>query len=421
MPSPSPQPAVFTCNARRYTVDNRRFAIICLDGSSDEYINAALAAGVAPALERMIRTAGRFQARSAMPSFTNPNNSSIITGVPPAAHGIGGNYFLDRATGKPTMMNSAEFLAVPTILAAAQQARRRPCVLTAKDKLRAILSKGMTIGPERGISLSSEKSAQATPETAGIPAELALLGNDGPPEIYSADASVWVLELGAELAARGLADLLYLSTTDFIQHAHAPHEPEAIDFYRRIDRHIARLLDLGVTVGITADHGMNAKVNAAGEPDIVFLEPVVRAIDPGAHVILPITDPYVVHHASLGSFAQIYLADPSRARAVADAISALPGVTEVLLGPAAHRLLELPAHRGGEIVVIAGKRTVLGTKPADHDLSTLRGSLRSHGGRYEELVPLLFSTPLHPDADRHARRDPRNFDVFDLTINGTRA
>jgi len=57
-------------------------------------------------------------ALSAMPSFTNPNNISIITGRPPSVHGIAGNYFHDPATGREVMMNDARFLRAGTIMKA---------------------------------------------------------------------------------------------------------------------------------------------------------------------------------------------------------------------------------------------------------------------------------------------------------------
>ncbi len=415
----SPHTRAFEVNGRIYRPRELVYVAICLDGSADEYIDAAIARGLMPHLQRMSAEGGRYRARGVMPSFTNPNNASIITGVPPAVHGIGGNYFLDRTTGRETMMNSAEFLRAGTIVAGAQQAGRRVAVVTAKDKLRAILSKGLEIGPGSGaISVSSEKAHLCTPENSGLSGALALAGREHPPEIYSADASVFVMKLGAALVRERRADVVYLSTTDYIQHKHAADEPEALAFYARLDEQIGELDRLGAVVGVTADHGMNAKMTPDGAPNVVFLEPVVREVDPGARVILPITDPYVVHHASLGSFAVVHVSSSEKRERVRERLLRTPGITEVLEHELACRALQAPPDRTGDLVVCSGRDVCVGVSPEHHDLGTLAGRLRSHGGRFEEMVPLIFNRRLTALHERLAQCDPRNYDVFDFLLNG---
>jgi phosphonoacetate hydrolase len=169
---------------------------------------------------------------------------------------------------------------------------------------------------------------------------------------------------------------------------------------------------------------MNAKQNPDGTPNVVYLESELTAeFGDGFRVILPITDPYVVHHGALGSFAQVHL-PPGRENTdllakVIDRLRNRAGVTEVLPREIAARLMELPPDRMGDLVVASGRDVVLGRTPAHHDLTRLHGGLRSHGGRYEEMVPFVFSRPLNPEYARRALADPRNFDVFDFTLNGT--
>jgi phosphonoacetate hydrolase len=81
-----------------------------------------------------------------------------------------------------------------------------------------------------------------------------------------------------------------------------------------MDRNLARLDALGATIVVTADHGMNAKHGADGQPNVIYLQDTLDAgsARTTARVILPITDPYVVHHGALGSFALVYL--PRRRR-----------------------------------------------------------------------------------------------------------
>ena len=408
-----------TVNDRTYRLPDSPVAVLCLDGSADDYLDSALVRGRMPRLQSMILQGFRGLARGAMPSFTNVNNSSIVTGVPPALHGIGGNFFYDVASGQEVMMNSARFLRCPTIFPAAQRAGRKVAVVTAKEKLRDIFASGLI--ECGGMAFSSEKAAQARLATHGLDDAEAVAGPT--PPIYSGEASVYVLRAGAELLARGRADFLYLSTTDFMQHKFGPDAPEALDFYHQLDVQLGRLLDLGSVVGITADHGMNWKRRPDGSPNVVYLESdLVERFGPGFRVILPITDPYVVHHGALGSFAQVHLppggGQPGLLQEVIHWLRAIPGVTEALDRDTAARLMQLPPDRMGDLVVCAGRDVVLGRTPEYHDLKVIEGGLRSHGGRCEEMVPFLVSNPLNARHVALAQGDPRNFDIFDFTLNG---
>jgi phosphonoacetate hydrolase len=435
MPSISTNP--FSVNGRTYHPPNRPIAVICLDGSSDEYLDAALARGRMPNLQKMCAQGYRGLARGAMPSFTNVNNASIVTGVPPSIHGIGGNFFYDEKTGQEVMMNSATYLRAETIFSAAVHAGRRVAVVTAKEKLRDIFAHGLVTHfssslPDqdkvhaRGIAFSSERANQADEETHGIRDVDRMVGRPTPP-IYSAEASLYVLWAGIALIEQNRADFLYLSTTDYMQHKFAPQAQPSLDFYAAIDCELGRLLDLGAVVGLTADHGMNAKQKPDGSPNVLYLESLLnRQFGPGFRVILPITDPYVVHHGALGSFAVIHLPPDYAARIPHHApdeirswLLALPGVVEVHDRAMAAAKLELPVDRIGEFVVSSGRDVVLGRSPEYHDLKAIEGGLRSHGGRYEEMVPFIFSHPLKPEYAVKASGDPRNFDIFDFAINGT--
>jgi phosphonoacetate hydrolase len=403
----------FTANGRTYRPPARPVVVVCLDGCADEYLDAALAHALMPQLGRMSTTGHRSLARGALPSFTNTNNASIATGVPPSVHGISGNFLLDPATGEKVMMNAAKYLRAPTLLAAASAAGRRVAVVTAKDKLREILAHGL-----RGISISAERARECRWATHGIEDVEDLLGEPTPP-IYSAAASLFVLRAGAALLERGLADFLYLSLTDYVQHKHAPGEKEALDFLAAIDVELGRLVRQGAIVGLTADHGMNAKQTQGGAPNVIYLGTRLEAMGvKGATVILPITDPYVRHHGALGSFACIHLRDASQAAAIGQRLLQETGIVEVLDREMAARKLELPADRIGDLVVLSGRSVALGTRAEEHDLAALEGGLRSHGGRYEEMVPFIVSERLSAAYARRAELDLRNFDIFEVTVNG---
>jgi phosphonoacetate hydrolase len=204
-----------------------------------------------------------------------------------------------------------------------------------------------------------------------------------------------------------------------MQHTYEPEMPESIEFYRQLDNAIGDLLALGARVGITADHGMNAKQKPDGSPNVIYLETALKeTFGDGFAVILPITDPYVVHHGALGSFAVVHCPENSNIDQVAAWCNQQEGVTEVLDKKLAAQKLELPEDRMGDLVVMSGRDVVLGRTPAHHDLSALKVGLRSHGGRYEEIVPFVFSHPLKSDYQTRLLGDPRNFEIFDYTING---
>ncbi|MEE3181243.1 MAG: phosphonoacetate hydrolase, partial [Planctomycetota bacterium] len=410
----APSTEEFSVNGRTYRPPARPLAVICIDGCADEYLDVSLTRGRMPVLAHLLAAgAYRAMARGALPSFTNVNNSSIATGTPPSVHGISVNFFLDPESGEEVMMNSPSYLRCGTILAAAANAGRKVAMVTAKEKLRDILSHEL-----EGIAFSAEKADQAEESTHGISAVEELVG-EPVPEIYSAAASLFVLKAGAALIEHGKADFLYLSLTDYMQHKFRPEDPESLDFYADIDHELGRLLELGAIVGATADHGMNAKQTPGGEPKVIYLESLLRQeLGDGVKVILPITDPYVLHHGALGSLACIHLPDPASAGAVISRLLELDGITEAYERQVAAHKLELPADRIGDIVVLSGRDVVLGRTPEDHDLEAVRDGLRSHGGRYEEMVPFFLSEKIN---DEYSVRtgDLRNFDIFEFTSNGS--
>ena len=314
-------------------------------------------------------------------------------------------------------MNPPEYRRCGTLLTVAAEAGRKVAFITAKEKLRTVLGDGIV---ERGgIVFSSEKVDEAQAETHGVDEAESIIGKPRP-EIYSGDASVYVLEAGAALAEQGRADFLYLSLTDFMQHKFAPEDAESLAFHAALDEQIGRLLAAGCIVAATADHGMNGKNKADGTPNVIYVESLLNEYFTGCRVICPITDPYVVHHGALGALVMVHLDDPSQASVVGDFLFAQDGVSEVLTRKQGALKLELPADRIGDLVVLSGRNVVLGKTPEHHDLSVLHGGLRSHGGRYEEIVPLVISQPLNAEYGQRAQGDPRNFDIFDFACNGTR-
>jgi phosphonoacetate hydrolase len=406
-------PETLEVNARSYRWMARPVVVVCVDGCEPAYLDAAVAAGVAPYLGRVMKSGASLLADCVVPSFTNPNNLSIVTGVPPAVHGICGNYFFDRDLGQEVMMNDPKYLRAGTVLAAFADAGAKVAVVTAKDKLRKLLGHRM-----KGICFSSEKSNEVTLEENGIDNVLDMVDMVGMPvpSVYSAELSEFVFAAGVKLMESRRPDLMYLSTTDYVQHKAAPGSPAANAFYAMMDRYLAQLDALGATLVVTADHGMNDKHGADGTPNVIYLQDVLDGwYGAGiARVILPITDPYVVHHGALGSFATVYAPDEARVPAWIERIKQVPGMELVLSRKDAAQRFELPPDRIGDIVVVSEQRTVIGTAASRHDLSALEVPLRSHGGVSEQRVPLICNRPVTGIA---STRRLRNFDALDLALN----
>lgn len=404
-----------TCNGRTYRLPQRTTAVICFDGCDPEYISRGIADGILPTIASF-RSTGYFgEADAVVPTFTNPNNTSLVTGVSPAVHGISGNYYLDRATGEERMITDGRLLRCGTVLAALADAGVPVAAVTAKDKLRLILAKGL-----KGINFSSEYADRATLADNGIADVEAMVGR-GKPDQYSADLSLFVLDAGLKLIERKAAQFLYLSLSDFVQHAHAPGTPGADAFNKAVDDRIAALMRLGAVVGVVADHGMNDKSKPDGAPNVVFLEDELdRRFGAGAvRVICPITDPFVRHHGALGSFVRVYAKACKDIAGMMQTCRDLPGVELVISGEEAAARFGLPLDVEGDFVALGDRNTVIGARAAEHDLSGLAGHrLRSHGGLGEQRVPFLVSAPLTAGYLAGKASGLRNFDIFEAVLNG---
>ena len=397
-------------NQRQYRLAAQPVVVVCVDGCEPDYLGQAVATGHMPWMKKALSHGTGLVADCVVPTFTNPNNLSIVTGVPPSVHGICGNYLFDSETQSEVMMNDPKWLRAPTILAALADAGQKVAVVTAKDKLRQLLGHQM-----KGICFSAEKADQATLADHGIDQVLAKVGKPLP-SVYSADLSEFVFAAGVWLMQHQRPDVMYLSTTDYIQHKFAPGTAGANAFYAMMDGYLQQLEDMGCVIALTADHGMNAKVGMDGLPQVIYLQDWFDAWlgTAVARVILPITDPYVVHHGALGSFATVYLPASVDLNQAVQRLQAVHGIEAVYTRAQAAVHFELPADRIGDLVVVSERFTVLGTALAKHDLSGLDVPLRSHGGVSEQRVPLVLNRPI---TGLDPQRRWRNFDALDLALN----
>jgi phosphonoacetate hydrolase len=416
-------PPAVSVNGVDYRWPVRPVAVVCIDGGDPAYLQRYLREGAIPNIARFMTQGFSTVADGTVPSFTCPNNMSIITGTPASRHGISGNYYLDTATGEAVVMTGPELLRGDTILARFAAAGAKVVSITAKDKLRRQLGKNLDVAAGN-VSFSSECADRCTLAENGIENVLALVGMPQP-DMYSMELSLFVLEAGIRLLERRRPDLLYLSLTDWVQHKYAPEEAEAARFYRALDDCFGRLAELGALVALTADHGMNDKSNAAGEPNVIWLQDILDAkFGAGdTRVICPITDAFVAHHGALGGFVRVWCTGKATPRQVIEAIRGLDGLEAVLDKATACRVHDLPADREADVVVIAAANVCVGAARKDHDLSGLNGHrLRTHGGVAEAKVPFILSAPLNDAYKLKAGvATPKSYQIFDYALNGAAA
>ena len=404
-------------NKRKYPSTFSKTAIvICLDGSQKEYLEEASKSNLTPNLDKLIATGESLLVHSAIPSFTNPNNISIVTGQPSAVHGICGNFFYTPETGEEVMMNDPKYMRAPTIFEKFYTLGSKIALVTAKDKLRTLLGNGLTFDDNRAICFSAEKSDQATKDLNGIDNVNDWLGMPVP-EVYSEGLSEFVMAAGVKLLEEFKPNIMYLSTTDYIQHKYAPGNETANKFYAMFDKYIGLLNKDNVSIIITADHGMKPKSKEDGSPNAIFLQDYLdKKFEPNmAKVILPITDPYVVHHGSLGSFATIYLEDKSKVVSVVNAIKEIKDIEIVLTKDEACITYSLPPDRMGDIICMSSEFMTIGSCEDKHNLSGLNEPLRSHGGLHEREVPFISNLKLQ---NLDTSKQLYNYDAFYYAING---
>ncbi|KAJ5759097.1 hypothetical protein N7520_006253 [Penicillium odoratum] len=403
----------FTLHTREYRLPTRPTVVICIDGFDPEYLESGLIRGLLPTFKAIMENGFHAPAKSCMPSFTNPNNVSIITGAPPSFHGIAGNFFLDRESGEAKMITDDSLLRGSTLLEQMFQRGVRIGAITAKDKLRKIIGHGL----KGAICFSAEKVADCTLEENGIEGVENWLGQSAPSQ-YSGELSLFVLDSGIKLLQERRSDFLYLTLSDYIQHKHAPGSKEADEFMGAIDDRLKKLVSLAPVVGVTGDHGMNQKSNESGEPNVLFLEEALNAnFGPDAtRVICPITDPFVRHHGALGSFVRVYLKDIAKISSILSFCQSLPEIEEALSRKDAAEKYDMPLDREADIVVISRSHAVMGSNKVDHDLSQLKDHpLRSHGGLSEQDIPVLMSKTVKREVPNG--KSWRNYDIFDLVLN----
>eukprot|EP00126_Sphaerothecum_destruens_P015106 Sdes_comp9023_c0_seq1m446 len=436
----------YCTNGRKYFKNQQPIVVLCIDGLDPSYIEHGVSTGLmphwkgiweafAPNWWTLRHLPAYFPASGVMPSFTNPNNMAIVTGCRSDITGICGNYFLDRRGGDvEVMMNDPKYLKCDTIFQHHLKQGMDVVVITAKDKLLRLLSHGID-APDfcgsKAIYFSIEKAldppCQQNLKRHGFRDYSSLMDGHSPPSIYDPEISLAAVQAGIQILKKSKPQLrhplVYISTTDYVQHKYPPGSPVSNHFLQRLDSLVGELHQMGCRVGVTADHGMSDK------PNILYISSILKQARISCRVVLPITDPYVKHHGALGGFCTVYIHDKSQIRDAMKALSryAHRGIDAILSRSDACKRYHLPHDRIGDIVVASKANTALGLTESEHDLTALDGfPLRSHGGVFETRVPFWMNVPLSEEylesAFHQYHQAPsspifHNFDIFEILMH----
>jgi len=352
----------------------RKILLICLDACSPEYLEFSVLENINHLIENGFYIIGS----SVIPTVTNVNNVSIITGEFPIMHGITGNYFYEYETDSFKYMESAEYLLCPTLLERAKEKGMSTALLTSKEKLLRLLQKGAD------IAVTAEKPPAYLIKEIGISAD-----------VYSAEINIWLFKAAMYLIKSQSPDLIYLSTTDYIMHKYPPEHQASIKHLRQIDNLIGEIHELEPEreIYITADHGMNEKRKAINIESWLIEEGIQSKVVP------IIKDKYVVHHQNLGGAAYIYLSKKELKKNVIEILRNIKGIEEIYSKEEAIKQFHLLGYRIGDLFILGDRETVFG------EVNNLvqEINIRSHGSRYESRVPIIGY--------------PRKFGIQDYSMN----
>ena len=334
--------------------------LVMIDGLDPEYLVQC----PAPNLQRFARDGFHVTAGGMMPSVTNVNNTSMVTGHYPAQHGIVSNYWLDRRQGIEQYVESGEFILSDTIFDLCRRNGGRSLLAASKDKLRRLLGAGTD------LAFSSEQ-----------PTEKAVAAAGEPPHVYSADVNGWTIEAARQALLEEHYDLAFIATTDYAMHMHGPQHPESARHLEILDRALGRLYNdvPDVQLLITADHGMSDKRRMLHLPAILGRHNI------RAQAVPVIKDLYVVHHSNLGGCIYVHLEDPASMQDAMGVLGETDGVEGVFGRDDAAERFSLMPERLGDILVTADPDVVFGD-PAEVSLPP---GLRSHGSAHETSVPII--------------------------------
>ena len=358
--------------------------VIMVDGLDPEYLDAC----PTPRLTEIAKEGFRVNARAMMPTVTNVNNVSLITGAYPESHGITSNYWWDREQNAELYMESGDYVRSESMFQRATAIGARSLLVTSKDKLRSLLSNGTT------VNVSAEQ-----------PPEWVVKGVGEPPPVYSLEVNQWVVDAGRYILSQQDFDLVYLTTTDYAMHTYPPEHPESARHLALLDAAIGRLFDSmpRSRIVVTADHGMSSKTRMLHLPERLDRAGIK------ARAVPVIKDRYTVHHSNLGGCIYLHL-DEQHVPTAVEVLRNTDGVDEALPREEAARRFKLEPERIGDIMVLGGADVVFG----DSAEVEMPATLCSHGSAHEIDIPIIGCGPGLNGSDGSKFKENREIGLYVL-------
>ncbi|MCG9128819.1 alkaline phosphatase family protein [Candidatus Poribacteria bacterium] len=352
---------------KKNIVNRRKILIICIDAGSYDYLSAS----EIPNITKLAELGFLQQGNSVIPSVTNVNNVSIATGAFPNKHGITTNYYVDRESRKGEFIEDNRFLLSPTLFEEAKTTKfaDTTALFVTKKKLLRILEKGADI----------QVAAEDPPEEF-----IESIGDVEP--IYSIEINWWLLRAVLYSIQKYDPELIYCSTTDWVQHKYPPEHEISQRHLSELDKIIGDIVeqDPEREIYITADHGMLDKTTAL-DPARILQQGGIQADS-----IPIIKDRYVVHHGNLGGAAYVFLNDPNDLNEAIKNLINTVGIEEAYSAEEAAQNFNLHPERIGDIFLLADEHTVFGELQVGKETV----SIRSHGSRHESYVPIIgYNSP----------------------------
>ncbi|MQW74983.1 alkaline phosphatase family protein [Nocardioides sp. dk4132] len=314
-----------------------------------------------PRLRRLADTGSSAALDPLLPAVTCSMQSTFLTGLPPAGHGIVGNGWFFRDLGEVFLWRQHNRLVQGEKVW--ETIRRHVPGYTVANVCwwyAMGASTDWTVTP-RPIYYADGKKApdfyarppQLHHELREELGEFPLFQYWGP--TASLRSTEWIVGAARRLMPRADLTLAYLPHLDYDLQRYGPGTPEATRAAADVDRALAPLLDdaerCGARVVVLSEYGItradtpvdvNRVLRAEGLLE-VYTQDEMEYLDPWASRAFAVADHQVAH---------VYVADPADLERVRAVCAGLPGVAEVL-DRGGQAQVGLDHERAGELVLVA--------------------------------------------------------------------
>ncbi|TGE37135.1 PglZ domain-containing protein [Desulfosporosinus fructosivorans] len=369
---------------------SKKILIIVIDGCSSHYITEKNT----PNLYKLGKKGFYSKIQSAIPSVTNVNHATILSGSFPDEHGVVGNYYYDRLTGQEGFIESSHHMKKDSIINIYHKKGKSTALLTVKGKVLEVF------GANAGIGINLQNPDKGLMERLGL---------ETPPDVASLDTYDWIFKACYQVIVTEDPDLVYCTTNDYMMHNYAPESKEAETVMQTIDQWVGRIYELDETreIYITADHGMNQKSR------LVDMQKKLDQAGFNTYCLLPLKDRYLENHRyQEGGAVYIHLLADGQMSKVMDYLSICNFIDCFYDKETAANQFNLPVEGIGDILVLSNKESAFAELKQDE----LFVDTRTHGSLYEREIPLIAVNARRPADQYQANKDIVNYILEDIEL-----